>query len=91
VICRRSQTERTVRRSRPATRWARRFTVQILASGGHIKVYYNGSQADDYSVSSSGDYFKAGAYTQANCTNSSPCSDSNYGQVNIYHLTVEHS
>src|SRR5882757_1786752 len=33
-----------------------RFTVQIVASGGHIKVSYNGAQADDYAISSSGDY-----------------------------------
>jgi len=67
-----------------------RFTVQIVASGGHIKVSYNGAQKDDYAISSSGDYFKAGAYTQANCSNSAPCSDSNYGQVNVYGLTVSH-
>lgn len=68
-----------------------RFTVQIVASGGHIKVFYNGVQKDDYSISASGNYFKAGAYTQANCGNSDPCDASNYGEVNIYGLTVSHS
>lgn len=67
-----------------------RFTVQIVASGGHIKVFYNGAQKDDYTKSVSGAYFKAGAYTQANCANSTPCDSSNYGEVNIYGLTVSH-
>ncbi|MEU8865235.1 LacI family DNA-binding transcriptional regulator [Streptomyces umbrinus] len=30
----------------------------------------------------------AGAYTQANCNNSSPCDTSNYGQVALYGVTV---
>ncbi|MGH3823751.1 MAG: hypothetical protein ACRDRA_13125 [Pseudonocardiaceae bacterium] len=34
--------------------------------------------------------FKAGAYTQANCKNSSPCKASNYGEVVIYRVTVSH-
>jgi hypothetical protein len=36
-------------------------------------------------------YFKASAYTQANCSNSSPCDDSNYGQTTIHSVSVTHS
>lgn len=65
--------------------------VKFVVSGGQIKAYYNGSQVATISKSLSGGYFKAGAYTQANCGNSSPCSSSNYGQTVIRGLTVTHS
>lgn len=32
-----------------------------------------------------------GAYFKANCDKSSPCSSSNYGEVRIYALKVQHS
>lgn len=35
-------------------------------------------------------YFKTGAYTQANCEKSDPCDESNYGEVVLYELNVEH-
>jgi len=64
-----------------------RFQAKFVASGGEIKAYYNGTLEATLDNSSDGLYFKAGAYTQANCTNSSPCEDSNYGQVIIYGLS----
>lgn len=67
------------------------FEGKFVVSGGKIKVYYNGVLQTTIDHTSSGNYFKAGAYTQANCTNSSPCSTSNYGQVSIYKLQVTHS
>jgi Alginate lyase/F5/8 type C domain len=67
------------------------FEVKFVVSGGQIKAYYNGTLVSTISKSFSGAYFKAGAYTQANCTNSSPCSSSNYAQVVIDGLTVSHS
>ncbi|MEC3981299.1 polysaccharide lyase family 7 protein [Amycolatopsis sp. H20-H5] len=67
-----------------------RFQAKFVASGGQIKAYYNDKLVTTLSVKSSGDYFKAGAYTQANCGNSSPCAASNYGEVAIYGLTVTH-
>jgi hypothetical protein len=67
-----------------------RFTATFVASGGQIKSYYNGVYQATVPSTASGVYFKAGAYTQANCTNSSPCSDSNYGEVQIYKVTVTH-
>jgi hypothetical protein len=67
-----------------------RFEAKFVVSEGQIRAYYNGVLQATLSKSFSGAYFKAGAYTQANCTNSSPCSDSNYGEVKIYKLTVSH-
>ncbi|WP_187369659.1 polysaccharide lyase family 7 protein [Fodinicola acaciae] len=68
-----------------------RFQAKFVASGGKIKAYYNGVLQTTISSSKSGNYFKAGAYTQANCGNSDPCEDSNYGEVVIYGLTVTHT
>jgi hypothetical protein len=67
------------------------FEAKFVVSGGKVMAYYNGVLQTTISTSFSGAYFKAGAYTQANCDNSSPCSASNYGQVEIYNLTVTHS
>ncbi|MGH3875328.1 MAG: polysaccharide lyase family 7 protein [Pseudonocardiaceae bacterium] len=67
-----------------------RFTAKFVAGKGQIKAYYNGMLVATIKVDSSSDYFKAGAYTQANCGNSSPCKENNYGEVVIYGLTVSH-
>ncbi|GAA1666283.1 polysaccharide lyase family 7 protein [Fodinicola feengrottensis] len=66
------------------------FEAKFVASGGQIQAYYNGVLQTTIANSSSSDYFKAGAYTQANCGNSDPCSSSNYGEVIIYQVTVTH-
>jgi hypothetical protein len=67
------------------------FEAKFVVSGNQIKAYYNGNLVTTISKCFSRAYFKAGAYTQANCTNSSPCSSSNYGEVIIYSLSVSHS
>ena len=69
-----------------------RFTVKIEAGDGQIKVYYNGSEtpADTFPKSGSSNYFKAGAYTQSNCTREARCNTDNYGEVVIYRLEVTH-
>ncbi|CAB61821.1 MULTISPECIES: polysaccharide lyase family 7 protein [Streptomyces] len=67
------------------------FEGKFVVSGGQIKAYYNGVLQTTIAHSASGNYFKAGGYTQANCGNSSPCSSSNYGQVSVYKLLVNHS
>jgi len=75
----------------------RRFTVRFVASGSRISIYYNGSATPVYSMSKSdsGCYFKAGAYTQSNCSTESShgatCGPDNYGEVQIYNLWVTHS
>ncbi len=67
------------------------YEAKFVVSGGQIKAYYNGTLETTISYSGSGNYFKAGAYVQANCTNSSPCGSTNYGEVDIYSLSVTHS
>lgn len=68
-----------------------RFQVKFVVSGGQIKAYYNNTLQTTISKSFTGAYFKAGAYTQANCTNSSTCSASNYGEARLFSVTVTHS
>jgi hypothetical protein len=68
-----------------------RFQAKFVVNGGQVKAYYNNVLQTTISTSFSGAYFKAGAYTQANCTNSAPCSSSNYGQTRLYNVTVTHS
>lgn len=71
----------------------KRFTIKFVASGGQIKVYYNGSETPAYILDkpASGCYFKAGAYTQSNCSKEKICSNDNYGEVTIYKLSVTHT
>lgn len=70
----------------------KRFVVKFEASNGKIRVYYNGSSTPSHTLSKSGsgNYFKAGAYTQSNCSKESVCDSSNYGEVAIYNLLVQH-
>ncbi|WP_335988848.1 polysaccharide lyase family 7 protein [Glycomyces sp. MUSA5-2] len=67
------------------------FEFSYVVSDGEIAVYYDGELQTTLDYDGSGNYFKAGAYTQANCENSSPCSDDNYGEVVMYDLAVSHS
>lgn len=67
-----------------------RFTAEFRAAGGAIEVYYNGELQTTIETDSDSAYFKAGAYTQANCERSDPCDDTNYGEVQIFDLTVTH-
>ena len=64
------------------------YNLQIVASGGHITIWYNGVQKFDFTNNSSGDYFKAGSYTQSN-TSKGDAPDA-YGEVDIYDLQVTH-
>lgn len=74
----------------------KRFTVKFVVSAGKTAVYYNNSSApiETYARSYSGAYFKVGAYTQSNCTEESnrnaTCSISNFGEVNVYSVSVTH-
>ncbi|WP_255955945.1 polysaccharide lyase family 7 protein [Streptomyces odontomachi] len=64
--------------------------LKYVVSDGEVKIYYNGELEDTLDYDGDGNYFKAGAYTQANCGNTDPCSDDNYGEVEIYDLSVDH-
>jgi hypothetical protein len=66
------------------------FTAAYLVTDGMIWAYYNGRPVARVPGEFTGAYFKAGAYTQANCSNSSPCSPSNYGETVIHALRVAH-
>lgn len=68
-----------------------KFTVKYVAGGGKIKIYYNGSRATTIASNAPANYFKVGAYTQANCDNSTPCDGNvNYGEVHVYRTRVTH-
>ena len=67
------------------------FEARYVVSDGTINAYYNGALQASIHKPFAGAYFKAGVYTQANCTNASPCSDANYGEVVIYQLTTSHT
>jgi hypothetical protein len=67
-----------------------KFEAKYVVSGGKVQAYYNGQLVATIAKSFSGAYFKAGAYTQANCGNSSPCSVDNYGETRIYKVQVTH-
>ncbi|MFA6973730.1 MAG: polysaccharide lyase family 7 protein [Parcubacteria group bacterium] len=71
----------------------KRFQVIFMATNGQIKIYYNGGATPAYTLnkSGSGNYFKAGAYTQSNCSKEAVCSSSNYGEVVVYNLAVQHA
>lgn len=72
----------------------KRFSVKFEASNGKIKTYYNGSAKPVHTLTKkgSGNYFKAGAYIQSNCSKEKKkaCNDNNYGEVVIYKLLVQH-
>jgi hypothetical protein len=67
------------------------FEAKFVAEDGEIDVYYNGKRQTTISHEGDTNYFKAGAYTQANCDNSDPCTDKNYGEVRISSIEVTHS
>lgn len=68
-----------------------RFQVRFVVANGTINAYYNGEPAATLDASFTTGYFKAGAYTQANCENSSPCDESNYGEVIIHDVSLGES
>ncbi len=67
------------------------FEAKFVAEDGEIDVYYNGKRHTTISHDGDTNYFKAGAYTQANCDNSDPCAAKNYGEVRIFGLEVSHT
>lgn len=67
------------------------FELKFVVTGGVVYAYYNDTLQTTIPKQFAGAYFKAGAYTQANCTNSTPCDAGNGGQVVIYRVSVTHS
>ncbi|MDO8497558.1 MAG: polysaccharide lyase family 7 protein [bacterium] len=73
----------------------KKFTIKMAVMGEETKIYYNNNPDPIYTLSKkySGAYFKAGAYTQSNCTREiSPdlCNADNYGEVVVYNVTITH-
>jgi hypothetical protein len=69
-----------------------RYEAKYVVSGGTVSAYYNGVLQTSFKDDFSDAYFKAGAYTQANCEEDGvPCSSSNYGETTIYGLQVSHT
>jgi LPXTG-motif cell wall-anchored protein len=66
------------------------FEAAFVAHDGVVDAYYNGELETTIEAEGDENYFKAGAYTQANCENSAPCDSSNYGEVHISSLEVTH-
>jgi hypothetical protein len=70
------------------------INLKWVVSGNQVKTYYNGALTETYAHSGSGWYFKAGAYTQSNCSTESSagvtCSASDYGEVLLNQLLVSH-
>ena len=64
------------------------FQARYVVGGGVIKAYVDGRLVATINRTFTGAYFKAGAYTQANCGDASPCDNDNYGEVLIYALKV---
>lgn len=64
------------------------FNASIVAEGGRVKVYYNGTKKVDKSVRTTDNYFKAGIYTQSN--ESKGDTSSAYGESVISQLKVSH-
>lgn len=73
----------------------KRFTIKFVVNGGSTQVFYNGSATPSYTLTKdyNSAYFKAGAYTQSNCStegNASLCNTNNFGEVIIYQVAVQH-
>lgn len=64
------------------------FEAKYVVGGGVIRAYVDNHLVATINKAFDGAYFKAGAYTQANCGDASPCSRYNYGEVQIYALKV---
>jgi alginate lyase len=66
------------------------FQAQFKVHDGQIDAYYDGTYQTTVTPPPDNAYFKVGAYTQANCTNSKPCDRSNGGTVEVYGVSVTH-
>ncbi len=68
-----------------------KYEAKFVVSNGVVQAYYDGRLQATLAKNFSDAYFKAGAYTQANCERAAPCSPDNYGETVIYQLAVTHT
>ncbi len=66
------------------------FDCEFDIHDGKIALFYRGILADEFPHAEGGCYFKAGCYTQTNA-GVSPRDSTNYGEVVVYDLAVNHS
>ena len=64
------------------------YDVKIVAAGGRIQVFYNGTKKVDIARKGSGWYFKSGSYVQSNTSKGDK--PSAVAVVVIYRLAVQH-
>jgi hypothetical protein len=74
-----------------AYRLGTRLRLTFVVQHDEVAAYVDGRLVATVSDAFEGGYFKTGAYVQANCSNSSPCSAANVGAVLLYALAVKHS
>jgi hypothetical protein len=67
-----------------------RYQGAFEVSNNTAKAHYNGQLVASLTKTFSNAYFKAGAYTQANCSNASSCDQNNYGETAIYGIKLSH-
>jgi hypothetical protein len=65
------------------------YDLKIVASGGRIRVYYNGAKKADIARQGSGWYFKSGSYVQSNTSKGDKAGA--VATVVIYRLDVAHT
>lgn len=72
----------------------KRFTAKFVVNNGQTNVYYNNSTDPVYTLAKkySKAYFKAGVYTQSNCSREAEgtCNNDNFGEAIIYDVQVSH-
>lgn len=68
-----------------------RMRIQCAVWRDQVLWFRDGAQVAAVSAQGSGWFYKAGAYVQANCTNASPCTSDNAGEVTLYAVAVAHT
>lgn len=69
-----------------------KYEAKYVVSNDVIQAFYNGQLVTSMTKKFDRAYFKAGAYTQANCTDYTvACNGSTFGETTVYSLRVEHS
>jgi len=70
-----------------------KYEAKFIVTNGAVQAYYNGQLVATLPKAFTNAYFKAGAYTQANCERvaPAPCAPENYGETVIYQLDVTHA
>jgi hypothetical protein len=74
-----------------AYRLGTRLRLAFVVQQNMVAAFVDGRLVATIDDTFDGGYFKTGAYVQANCSNSLPCSATNAGAVLVHALAVKHS